>query len=234
VLGAAGKSLVEWDAGTGKRLRELGPSRAQLNVVRVCQGGKLVVTGGHKADGSRGRLDQVWSLDMGAVADLPPFTAVWHVANASGGRDQVRKAVTTADDESRHQFAVSPDGRFAVLLALGGRVVLPMDLVAGKQLPDLLCSPEAWRAAFTPDGGVLALGKNDGSIDLLEMPGCQKLGSLAAGAGRWRACALAFAPDGRHLALGASATFPRREHKVYVVDLGTAVAGWRPRPAAGR
>jgi WD40 repeat protein len=231
VLGATGKSLFAWDAGTGKRLREMGPSGAQLRAVHVCRGGKRIVTGGHKTD-SPGRLDQVWSLEKGAaVADLPTFTTPWQVSNGRGGFDLVRQPVNPRGDEWRSAFTVSPDGRFAVLVTMQP-IVLAMDLVAGKQLPDLTCSPEAWAGAFTPDGSVLAVGKRDGGIDLFGMPGCAKVGSLGPSAGDRMVFSLAFAPDGRHLAVGTSSGSSGTERKVYVVDLEMAVGGWRPRPAS--
>jgi WD40 repeat protein len=230
VLGAAGKSLLVWDAGTGKRLRELGPSRAQLRYVHVSREGKII-TGGHDT-GSGGRLDQVWSLEKGsAVADLPTFTTPWHVPNGKGGWDKVRKPVGFRYDERRNAFTVSPDGRVAVLVTMV-EVVLPLDLVAGKQLPDLTCRPEAWQGAFTPDGSVLAIGKRNGGIDFFEMPGCEQIGSLGPGQTVGRMVfSLAFAPDGRHLAIGTASGFSEQQ-KVYVVDLGMAMAGWRLRPAA--
>jgi WD40 repeat protein len=230
VLGAAGKSLLEWDAGTGNRLRELGPSGARLRIIQVCRRGQLIVTGGHRMDGP-GRLDQVWSLEKGSVVtDLPTFTSGWYVSNGKGGFDLVRKPVNPRDDELRSAFTVSPDGRFAVLVRMEP-IVLLIDLVAGKQLPDITCSPEVWGGTFTPDGSVLAVGKKDGGIDLFEMPGSGRAGSLAPGAWGRMVLALAFAPDGRRLAIG---TTPARgnEHRVDVVDLGMAVGGWRPRTAA--
>jgi hypothetical protein len=231
VLGAARKSLLEWDAGTGKRLRELGSSGARLRTIHVCRQGQMIVTGGHRTGGP-GRLDQVWSLEKGsAVRDLPTFTSAWNVSNGRGGFDLVRQPVNPRDDERRSAFTVSPDGRFAVLVKMD-TIVLPMDLVAGKQLPDLTCSPEVWEGTFTPDGRVLAVGKRDGGIDLFEMPSGERAGSLLPGAGGRMVFALTFAPDGRRLAIGTSSGFGGNERRVDVVDLGMAVGGWRPRTAA--
>jgi len=234
VLGAEGTHLVEWDADTGKRLRQLGPSAAGLRVVQIRQEGKLVITAGHLPDGADRRLDQVWSLEKGVpVADLPPFTSAWNSSNGRGGYDLVRRPVSPQPGEPRGAFAVSPDGRFAVLTQETGAVVLPMDLAAGKQLPDFMCGKPPSGGTFTPDGSVFAVGKLEGGIDLVELPSAKRIGSLTPGKWGLMVFSLAFAPDGRHLAIGTSG-FGGDEHKVYVVDLEQALPGWRPRPAAGR
>jgi hypothetical protein len=148
------------------------------------------MTGGHNTR-SGGRLDQVWSLEKGsAETDLPTFTSAWQVSNGKGGFDLVRKPVGFRDDERRSAFTVSPDGRFAVLVTMQ-TVVPTMDLVAGKQLPDILCNPEAWEGAFTPDGSVLAVGKKNGASNSsrCQVASRSVASCRASGAGwsfRWR------------------------------------------------
>jgi WD40 repeat protein len=229
ILGAVGNKLVVWEANTGKRLRELEPSTAQLRNVLVCADGQII-TAGH-ALGTR--HDEVWSLEAGKpIRTLPTFTAGWNVANGKGGYDLVRKPATVRDDERTRAFSISRDGRYASVVTMS-TIVWTMDLVAGKQFPDLSCNPEAWESTFAPDGSVLAVGKKNGTVDLFAMPGGEKLGTVVPRE-EGMIFSLAFASDGRHLAIGTTTPFTGKERKVFVVDLTEAVPGWKPRPAPGR
>ncbi|HVQ91484.1 MAG TPA: BTAD domain-containing putative transcriptional regulator [Mycobacteriales bacterium] len=96
-------------------------------------------------------------------------------------------------------IALSPDSRTLVVGTLGGAVVL-LDIATGRVLArhTLRLSAQIWSADFAPDGGVVALGGNDGQLHLLTADTLLEIGQLPIGTGATWALA-AYTADGSAL-----------------------------------
>lgn len=140
---------------------------------------------------------------------------------------------TLAPKATVRALAAAPDGK---LLAAGGEdgAVQLWDAAAGKPA-DRLEGPADWvvSLAFSPDGKLLAAGGYDGKVHLWEVPSGKKLLEAPASPPPpdkappkpknvvW---ALAFAPDGKQLAVGGS---DPAIHLVNVADgkIGRSIPG---------
>jgi DNA-binding SARP family transcriptional activator/WD40 repeat protein len=81
-------------------------------------------------------------------------------------------------------IALSPDGRTLVVGTYSGAVVL-LDVATGRVLAEhsLRLSARIWSADFQPDGGVIALGGDDGQVHLLTANNLREIGQLPIGTG---------------------------------------------------
>ncbi len=93
-------------------------------------------------------------------------------------------------------MTVSPNGRTLLIGTFNGAVVL-LDIASGRVLAHhtLRLSAQIWSADFAPDGGVVALGGDDGQVHLLTGDTLREIGQLPIGAGATWALA-AYSADG--------------------------------------
>ncbi len=93
-------------------------------------------------------------------------------------------------------MTVSPNGRTLLIGTFNGAVVL-LDIATGRVLArhTLRLSAQIWSADFAPDGGVVALGGDDGQVHLLTGDTLREIGQLPIGAGATWALA-AYSADG--------------------------------------
>jgi WD40 repeat protein len=81
-------------------------------------------------------------------------------------------------------FTLSPDGRTLAIGTRGGAVVL-LDIATGRVLArhSLRLSAQIASVDFNPDGGLIAVGGDDGQIHLLTADNLHEIGALPIGAG---------------------------------------------------
>jgi WD40 repeat protein len=128
-----------------------------------------------------------------ATADLDNHVELWDT------RTGHRRWQTDIGYPEGQAIALSPNRRTLVVGTLGGAVVL-LDIATGRVLArhSLRLSAQIWSADFTPDGGVVALGGNDGQIHLLTADTLHEIGQLPIGTGATWALA-AYTADGSAL-----------------------------------
>jgi len=109
---------------------------------------------------------------------------------------------------------ISPDGRH---LATGGvdTKVRLWELPSGRKLAEWKPARESVNAAFSPDGRLLALAQNTGTLEVVDRASQRTVATLVTSSGNLQA--VAFAPDGRRLFLGG------RDGTLHVID----TAPWR-------
>jgi RNA polymerase sigma factor (sigma-70 family) len=180
---ARDRTVRLWDVATGNEVRKLGPLATEVGCVALSPDGKLVATGGDK---DRPRL---W--DPATGKEQPPLEG---------------KA-----GESR-SLAFSPDGK---LLAVGTRqlTVAWWDVTSRKLLHEESLATRAYTdymtIAFSPNGKVLACACFDGQIRLWDPATGKQLARRGSGQGMLGI--VAFAPDGKTLALGGQGSVCLRD-----------------------
>jgi WD40 repeat protein len=113
-----------------------------------------------------------------ATADLDNHVELWDTRT---GHRRWKTDIAYPDGEA---IALSPNGRTLVIGTFGGAVVL-LDIATGKVLArhTLRLSTQIWSADFAPDGGMVALGGNDGQVHLLTGDTLREIGQLPIGTG---------------------------------------------------
>jgi WD40 repeat protein len=119
---------------------------------------------------------------------------LWNLGNVGvGGRI---KPTIIDHATARTALAISPDGK--TLVTGGERSLVIWSFEAGQCIaPRELASETVRCLAFAPDGRTLALGCDDGSVRLWDMPGARERAILEAHVDVVRS--VSFSPDGRRL-----------------------------------
>ena len=118
---------------------------------------------------------------------------LWDLSVANG--KQTGRPVILPHETTRLAMAFSPDN--STLVSAGDRSLTIW--TGGPEYERRLeCKGETYHClSFSPDGRTLALGAEDGSVRLWEMPSAREQGALQDHSGTIRS--VAFSPDGRHL-----------------------------------
>jgi WD40 repeat protein len=167
-------ALALWDWGDRRLDRALPGHCGGINVLAFSSDGKLLASG-----------------------DTRGFVKLWEVAS---GRELAcfpvgqRRVPVTA-------MTLSPDGTLLATGQLYEAEVWLWDAPGGRPrrtLPEVAIAVRA--LAFSPDGGLLALARQDRTVDLWDGNGGRQLCTF--GAATAETLAVAFSADGRHLATG--------------------------------
>ncbi|MDY3555884.1 sigma-70 family RNA polymerase sigma factor [Gemmata sp. JC717] len=189
------RDVCLWDATTGAERERLEGPEGAVSLSATPDGAALVVGG----------TREVWAVELTPAAAFP----LWKYRLPPGHELYPAYCV-----------AVSPDGRF-VAVATGGHPVAVLDAGSGAVLREL--SGAAQKVVFSPDGSVLAACGRWSGVALWDAATGTPRGRLGGpDAVVW---SLAFAPDGRSLAVAGSSG-------VGVWDLATQAEVWRREPAA--
>jgi WD40 repeat protein len=204
-----------WDVATGKECARLRGHKGGVHVIAFSPAGKTVVTGGAFYDGSV----RVWDAATGKqLAQAPGHThGVYDLAVskdgrllASGGADGAVRLWDAASGRETHPWrghreqvsdvAYAPDGKTLASASHDGTVRL-WEAATGKEIRRLDADAGwVYAVAFSPDGKQLASGGMEGrnSIRLWDPVSGREIRPVAL---PFSARALAFAPDGRRLAV---------------------------------
>lgn len=233
VLSAAinGKGLVAtsdsegraalWDIGNQKLLRVWKAHNAWIRAVAFSDDGEKLVTA------SDDTTAKIWDVSSGKLLRTLEGHTNWLT-----GVILVKNQVVTASRDGTVRFwnaisgtltrtlelnqwiyslALSPDGfRFATAAQNGVRI---WNRISGRELVQVGKDQITWAVAFSPDGNDLAVGNDDGSIDIWNAKGTDKKRSLIAHTSYIKA--LTYSPDSTKLASAS------RDGMARIWNLGT-------------
>ncbi len=232
LISAGDHEVAFWDPRTGELQRALRGHSGRVGAVAISADGQTLVSGGYD------HLVKVWDVASGkerltlkghqnfvAAVAISPDCKI--VASAD---DEVRTWDVSAAPQLVHMkrfgkhgrwvsgMAFSPDGRTLVSCSEDGKVkvweVATGRLATSPELPD-----ERWKdVTFSPDGSVLAAAGSDHGLVLWNVA-TWTIQHRIREQDRLGAEALAFTPDGRHLAL--SLGFAAR-----MIDVATSKEVW--------
>ena len=151
--------------------------------------------------------------------DMPGHLQIWDLRTGTRVGRQ-REVGRGADD-----LAFSPDGRIVAAAAFAGDAAV-FAAHDGREVATFSTVDFGQSVAFSPGGGLLALGQYDGSAVLLSTSSWKPVGGRLDDGHRARVTALEFSPDGRRLLTGS-----RRRDRAPV---GRRVAAADRLGAAGR
>jgi RNA polymerase sigma factor (sigma-70 family) len=218
----AGRSVIFWDAASGRPMRRLTLD-AGLHCLAISPDGKFAAVGDdegviHLLDAATAKAVR---LLLGHRVKGDPYErGVWGVAFAADGQtlvswasDQTVRVWQVASGQELRQLAgkddtvhaVAPDGKVLALAHKNTPKVLRLwDVAKNQEVRQLPHPAEVTRVAFTRDGKSLAVAYGDevgkpGHIALWDDAG-KPLATLSGH--KAMIFALAFAPDGKSLASG--------------------------------
>ena len=232
LLSAGNQEVACWDPVTGQQQRLLRGHTDRVDALAISRDGRTLVTGSFDhsvrvwdlASGQarltlRGHQNAVLavaiSLDGKVIASADNEVRTWDI---SAGRQRVHMKRLGEHGRSVGGLAFSPDGRTLVSGGDDGKLNV-WDVASGQLVKSLEPLRERWRAvAFSPDGTTLAAAGYDHGLVLWD-PRIWTIRHKVPEQNRLGAQALAFAPDGRHLAL--SMGFAAR-----LIDVATSKEVW--------
>lgn len=178
--------ITLWQIPSGEK-RELVRDKPMFSAARFSADGRTLRTIGTRSLGANAGLEviaQLWDVQNGKLLDTRQLTTA--------------KAVQTP--------VVSPDGRFAAVIAAAGAEVAVLDLDAADEKPALSGKLKGVdRMAFSPDNRSLAVVRPDGKLQLWDVARGEAIAEVDGTVDRGRLLPLVFSADGKTLAVsGAS------------------------------
>ena len=241
VVGTTEGSVECWDAGLRERVWAVSLSDQSIVSISYCRSGDRVLA----ADGGR----TLWSLRASDGGDHRSVegAGIWIASQVDSSCDApiaitTRRRLAMVDPRTLEVLArteLPEDSIWDRLSQFGDRVA-----VIGQGVHIWSASTEAWKhdlederttaVAFSPDGGVLAVGKWSGELVLLKTSDATQLAVIrAAGHRMHRAVAIAWSSDARRLA----ASLPDYSIRIHSVERGVELlalqdhADWADRVA---
>jgi WD40 repeat protein len=209
------KTIVLWDAATGKQLRSLEGHTTQVDAVTFSPDGKVIAssTGGDDAiklrESATGmQLHSLPAYVVHAVAYSPDGKLI-----ASGSWEKTFKLWDAATGKQLRSFeghtgyvysvAFSPDGKVIASGSWDDNTIKLWDAATGKQLRSLEGhTGNVSSVAFSPDGEVIASSSWDKTIKLWDAATGKQLRSLEGHTVLINS--VAFSPDGKVIASGGA------------------------------
>jgi WD40 repeat protein len=206
-----GRTLVLWDAATGKEVRVF-PGRGSAQGIAFSPDGKSIAT--------THRMGELWDVATGklrwerknvqSVTNAVAFAPDGNTLATAQSDGSVRLWNPANGDETRridceqgylHTVAYSPDGK---LLASGGsdETIRLWDVATGREARRITAASKViWSVVFSPDGKRLAAIAGDYSLSLWDVATGREI--RAFGDKQVLSARPAFSPDGKLLAAGS-------------------------------
>ena len=180
VTGDGGQVMLI-DSQTGKPIRKLEGLEefAFSQAVAFSPDGRLIAAGG---------------IPASRTARPPGLVRIWNVK--TGGLTRIQVGVPSPS------LSFSPDGRLLAAAGLEQDTEIH-DVRTGRLVAKQRTGDFGRSVAFSPDGGVLAIGHFGGTVALISTKSWKPIGEQLDGH-RARITALEFAPDGRTLMTGSA------------------------------
>jgi WD40 repeat protein len=194
-----------WDTASRKLLRVFQAHRAWIRAVAFSDDGNKLVTG------SDDKSVKIWEVSSGKLLRTLNGHTSWItgvllvnnqvVTSSRDGTVQFWNAVSGNNSRKLelgqwiYNLALSPDGaRFATAAQDGVKI---WNRISGRLL-QTVSERISWSVAFSPNGAQLSVGNDDGTVDIFDAKGTQKLETLTAHTSYIKA--LTYSPDSKKLA----------------------------------
>jgi WD40 repeat protein len=194
-----------WDTNNKILLRVFQAHRAWIRTVAFSDDGNKLVTG------SDDKSVKVWEVSSGKLLRTLSGHSAWVtgvvlvdnqvVTSSRDGTVQFWNAISGNNTRKLelgqwiYNLALSPDGtRFATAAQDGVKI---WNRISGRLL-QTVSERISWSVAFSPNGTQLAVGNDDGTVDIFDAKGSQKLQTLTAHTSYIKA--LTYSPDSKKLA----------------------------------
>jgi serine/threonine protein kinase len=234
VASADGQRVIKiWQISDGKLLLTLGGQVGQIDSLAFSPDGKWLASAGMDSKirirkVSNGAYEQEWDAHRDGIAYVGFSYDGARLASGGGWNDakvQVWNPTTGArigpifDGPSLavRSIAFAPQEPLLAAVSTGTNVVWVWDtkrLLVAHRLTGPLSS-QARAVLFSPDGGTLASGWKDGTIQLWDITPEMATPQITYNQAKSEILSLAFSPDGKWLAAGA------KNGSVFVWDLNT-------------
>jgi WD40 repeat protein len=222
------RTVRSWDVGTGKEVGEFTGHQGAVHHLAVpADGSKLASLTGSGSD----RFTTIWNTETRHLLSQPrlanacilslafsPDSKQLDVAVGQPHLDRLERCRlflldATTGKENRtcagpasdvRKVIFSPDGKRLVSVGILDSTIRVWDIAKETEVCRMRARAEAANSvAISPDGTTVALGSDDGTIDLWDATSGKEKGKLAGH--RHSACTqLVFSPEGKHLASAGS------------------------------
>jgi RNA polymerase sigma factor (sigma-70 family) len=239
---SGGREIRFWDAATGRLLRQLKTELEFIGAFALSHDGRLAAIGGSPAyedssapaatirviDLASGKEVRAWS-DSRRHRSLALSADGKHLVSQAGNGILRIEEVSTGNELARHRFpedsqdtlALSPDGK-TLAVAAGPNVhrLFLWDWQDGEEPREVKLADRApLTLAFSPDCKTLAGASDiDGTVSLWEVTTGRLVQTLKSPNGRGMLSRVAFAPDGKVLALAEPGNTRTRNGSVTLWD----------------
>lgn len=222
VTGDTKKTVIVWDAQTGKQLSSFEGHNAQVTCVTFSPNGKLLASTAADPNPFNKVFEiKLWDVvgekhlaDLPAVGGkgkaAPPKDAKGKApakAGKGGFGDGGKAAGTSGHGEVITAVAFSPDGTTLATTSFDGKVIF-WDVEKRQQAGTLQAhdAPVYW-VAYSPDGTTLATASEDSTVKLWDVAARKEVATRKGHSERVNM--VAFSPDGQRVASGSDDTTAR-------------------------
>jgi WD40 repeat protein/uncharacterized caspase-like protein len=179
--GSFDKTVILWDAESGKQLRSFEGHSEFITSVALSHDGRLLASGstddtiklwqvsvGRELRTLAGHTNNVLAIAFNADDSILASTSVDKTLKLWNVKDGKELHTLTGHTETINAVAFSPDGKF-IASASDDKTLKIWDIASGKEIATLAGHGDKVRAVtFSPDGKTLASASNDKSVKLWE------------------------------------------------------------------